>query len=155
MQRREVVTVAVDWMAIRMDYINGGGSYRTLAEKYGVYLSVLGKKATAEGWKAAKDEHLNKIRAEAERKAIEKASNAMADQAAAKSRIEDKVFKMLERWLDKHADEAEDTGDIRRIVQSCVDMGMFNQISEDGAEDGATGVVEMPAVMPEPEVVEP
>ena len=31
--------MAVDWLAIRNDYINGGGSYRKLAEKYGVPLS--------------------------------------------------------------------------------------------------------------------
>lgn len=44
--------MAVDWLRIKNDYICGGGSYRALAEKYGVPASALAKRARAEGWRA-------------------------------------------------------------------------------------------------------
>ena len=130
----EVVTVAVDWLAIRNDYINGGGSYRKLAEKYGVSFAVLKDKAVDGKWTEAREQQANKIRTKAEQKAQKKISDALSDEAAAKARIGAKVIRMVENWIDKNAENAEDTGDIRRIVQSCVDMGIFDS-KTDGGKD--------------------
>lgn len=58
---REVVTVAVDWLKIKNDYINGGGSYRKLAEKHGVSFSTLEKRAREENWKSEKEKQCDKI----------------------------------------------------------------------------------------------
>ena len=55
--------MAVDWLAIRNDYINGGGSQRKLAEKYSVPYGSLRARAEAEGWKKLRDEQLRKISA--------------------------------------------------------------------------------------------
>lgn len=52
--------MAVDWPKIRNDYINGGGSYRALAEKYGVSATAIANKSRAENWKQAKEEQLHK-----------------------------------------------------------------------------------------------
>lgn len=54
--------MAVDWLAIRNDYINGGGSYRKLAEKYGVTFGALRARAEAEKWAELKEKQLHKIR---------------------------------------------------------------------------------------------
>ena len=59
--RREVVTVAVDWLKIKNDYINGLGSYRKLAEQYGVPLRTIAKHAKDENWQEAKEKHCNTI----------------------------------------------------------------------------------------------
>ena len=53
--------MAVDWLAIRNDYINGGGSYRKLAEKYGVPFGSLRSRAEKENWPELKKEQLHKI----------------------------------------------------------------------------------------------
>ncbi len=42
--------MAVDWLKIRNDYINGGGSYRVLAEKYGVNKDTIAARAKKEQW---------------------------------------------------------------------------------------------------------
>ena len=68
--KREVVTVA-DWLTIRNDYINGGGSYRELAEQYGVSQSTIRKRAAAEKWAEARDKQRNKIGTELEQKTAE------------------------------------------------------------------------------------
>lgn len=120
--------MAVDWLVIRNDYINGGGSYRKLAEKHGVSFSVLKDVAVKEKWKEAKEQQTNKIRTKAEQKTQEKISEALSEEAAAKSRIRLKLIRMAEKWIDTHDTEEalEDTNDYRRIVQSCVDMGVFD-----------------------------
>lgn len=119
--------MAVDWLAIRNDYINGGGSYRKLAEKYGVNFSVLKDVAVKEKWKQAKEQQTNEIRTKAEQKAQEKISDALSDVAATKARIRVKLIRMAEAWIDKQTDAMGDTTDYRRIVQSCVDMGVFDE----------------------------
>ena len=53
--------MAADWLAIRNDYINGGGSYRKLAEKYGVAFGSLRSRAEKEKWPELKEEQLHRI----------------------------------------------------------------------------------------------
>ena len=60
--------MAVDWLTIRNDYINGGGSYRKLAEKYGVSFSTLEKRAREENWKSEKEKQCERIATEVRQK---------------------------------------------------------------------------------------
>jgi hypothetical protein len=122
-----VKTVAVDWLAIRNDYINGGGSYRKLAEKYGVNKDTIAQKAKSEGWKEQRDIQTDKTQTATIQKTQEKISDALSDEAAAKARIRAKLIRMAENWIDGQVDTVGDTADYRRIVQSCVDMGVFNE----------------------------
>jgi len=39
-----------DWVIIRADYVSGGGSFRVLAEKYGISIDAIKRKAAAEKW---------------------------------------------------------------------------------------------------------
>lgn len=121
--------MAVDWLAIRNDYINGGGSYRKLAEKYGVNKDTIAQKAKAEGWIEQRDIQADRTQTATIQKTQEKISEALSDEAAAKARIRAKLIRMAEKWIDKHDTEEalEDTNDYRRIVQSCVDMGVFEE----------------------------
>lgn len=126
--------MAVDWLAIRNDYINGGGSYRKLAEKYGVSASGLMQKAAKEKWKEEREANVSKTEAKTKQKTQEKISDALSDEAAAKSRIRAKLIRMAENWIDSQKDDVGDTSDYRRIVQSCVDMGIFGSKSKGDAD---------------------
>ena len=53
--------MAVDWLAIRNDYINGFGSYRKLAEQYGVPFGTLRCRAEREEWVKLKEAQLHEI----------------------------------------------------------------------------------------------
>lgn len=121
--------MAVDWLKIKNDYINGGGSYRKLAEKYGLSFSVLKDKAVRERWAEAKKEHTNKIRTNTEQKTVEKISDMLSEEAATKARIRAKLIKMADDWLEKQTGVMEETTDYRRVVQCCVDMGLFDKES--------------------------
>lgn len=123
--------MAVDWLAIRNDYINGGGSYRKLAEKYGVSFSKLKDVAVRDKWKEAKEQQTNKTRTKTEQKTSEKIADALSEEAAAKARIRLKLIKMAENWVDKQEGAVNDPADYRRIVQSCMDMGVFNPDTTD------------------------
>lgn len=122
--------MAVDWLTIRNDYINGGGSYRKLAEKYGIKFSVLKDVAVKQKWKEAKEEHANKIRTETEQKTVTKISEALSDEAALKVRIRVGLLSLADGWVKKQT-EIEDTGDFRRMVQSCIDLGIID-VNETG-----------------------
>lgn len=111
--------MAVDWLKIRNDYINGGGSYRQLAKKYGVSVSTLTGKAVANGWKQAKDEHQSEVVAKTEQKTIEKIAESEAEIAAIRSRLRLKFMQEIERRADL---EETDGMEFRRLVQSYKDM---------------------------------
>lgn len=129
--------MAVDWLTIKNDYINGLGSYRKLAEQYGVSLDSIKKRAAAENWKAERTKIAPKLHQKVQKKTEEKISDALSEEAAAKVRIRGKLIKLAENWIDAQCDKIRDPGDFRRIVQSCVDLGVMDvQSSEDIDDDG-------------------
>lgn len=130
-----MVNVTVDWLKIKTEYINGGGSYRKLAEKYGISFSVLKDRAVKEKWAEAKEQHTNKIRTKTEQKTVEKISEEISDEAAAKVRIRGKLIKMAENWVDAQLETVSDTNDFRRMVQSCIDLGVMDVQDASGLDD--------------------
>lgn len=70
--------MAVDWLKIKSDYINGGGSYRKLAESYGVNKDTIAARAKAENWKALRAQQADKIHT----KTIQKVADEVAEQEA-------------------------------------------------------------------------
>lgn len=111
--------MAVNWLTIRNDYINGGGSYRQLAEKYGVKFSALREVAFREEWVAAKAEQMDKIRIETAQKTAEKIADDEAKIASIRSRLRLKFMQEIERRAEL---EETDGMEFRRLVQSYKDM---------------------------------
>ena len=111
--------MAVDWLTIRNDYINGGGSYRKLSEKYGVALRTIAKHAKDEEWQQLKEENLNSIAIAVQQKTTEKIAESESEIAAIRSRLRLKIMQQLEKRLGK---EAVDGMEFRRLVQSFKDM---------------------------------
>lgn len=129
--------MAVNWRVIRNDYINGGGSYRKLAEKYGVSASVLMQKAAKEKWKSERDAHLSKTEAKTKQKTQEKISETLSDEAVKKVKLRTGLLDMALKWLEDNQGGIMDTGDFRRMVQSCIDLGVMDtQSGEDIEDDG-------------------
>lgn len=97
--KREVVIVAVDWLKIKNEYINGGGSYRKLAEKYGVSVTAIANKAKVEQWLKLKDKQLNRTCT----KVVQKTSEKIADQEASRIAklliMSDKLGEQLDRAI--------------------------------------------------------
>ena len=110
--------MAVDWLTIRNEYINGGGSYRQLAEKHGVKFSALREVAFREKWVEAKAEQMDIIRNETAQKTAEKIAESEAEIASIRSRLRLKIMQELERRIQKERDGME----FRRLVQSYKDM---------------------------------
>lgn len=129
--------MAIDWLAIKNDYINGHGSYRKLAEKYGVSFNTLKDRAVKERWSAERGEQHHKTTTKTQQKTSEKISEVLSDEAAAKVRIRAKLIRMAEKWVDSQGETISDTGDYRRIVQSCVELGIMGvNETEDMEDDG-------------------
>lgn len=91
------MTVAVNWLAIRNDYINGGGSYRKLAEKYGVSFNTLQDRAKREEWKSLKDNQHDKITTEVRQKTAEAIVQSEVDRVTRLLAISDSLLSKIER----------------------------------------------------------
>lgn len=111
--------MAVDWLTIRNDYINGGGSYRELARKYKIPFASLRAKAKEENWVSCKAQQQHKVSTKLAQKTAEKISDNQSEIAAIRSRIELNIFRQLE---DRLSAQELDGPDFRRLVQSYVDM---------------------------------
>ena len=118
--------MAVNWHEIRTEYVNGNISLRKLAEKVGVSYSQIAKVAASERWKESRENQGIKIELNTNQKTQEKISDALSDEAAAKARIRAKLIRMAENWIDSQGDTVNDTGDFRRMVQSCLELGIMN-----------------------------
>ena len=102
----------INWIAIKNDYINGGGSYRKLAEKYGVSFSAFKRRAQAENWQALRREQLSIIEAETAGKSVERTADILAEFCTRAARIRLKLLTMGEEWLNVHG-TITDTEDFR------------------------------------------
>ena len=136
--------MAADWLTIRTDYVNGGGSYRQLSEKYGVPFSTLRDQAIKGKWKQAKDAQWQEVVKETEQKTKEKIAESESEIAAIHSRLRLKIMQQLETRLE----QAEDGMEFRRLVQSYKDMCEITdgigstEETDDGFLDALNGTAE-------------
>lgn len=136
--------MAADWLTIRNDYINGGGSYRKLSEKYGVSLRTIAKHAKDEGWQRLKEENLNSVAIAVQQKTTEKIAESESEIASIRSRLRLKIMQQLETRLGQAADGME----FRRLVQSYKDMCEItdgignNEENNDGFLEALNGTAE-------------
>ena len=136
--------MAVDWLAIKTEYINGGISYRKLAEKYGVTFGTLRSRADKEKWVEQREEQQHKISTKSAQKTAEKISDVLSDAAAdevsIKSRIRLKIYREIENRLNA---EEVDASDFRKLVQSYKDMCEI--VVEDGKskQEGVRVIVDV------------
>lgn len=130
-----MVNVTVDWLKIKTEYINGNISLRKLAQKSGTSYSQLAKVAAAEKWKDLREAQRIKIESKTNQRITEKISDSISDEAAAKVRIREKLIKMAENWVDAQLETVSDTNDFRRMVQSCIDLGVMDVQDASGLDD--------------------
>lgn len=93
--------MAVDWLAIRNDYINGGGSYRKLAEKYGVPFGSLRSRAEKENWLELKKEQLHKISTKTAQKTADVIVKKEVKRAERMMGIHDQLLDKLEQAVSE------------------------------------------------------
>ena len=144
--------MAADWLKIKSEYVSGNISYRKLAEKYGVSFDTLQDRAKRENWTAEKKERHDSVTTATRQKIIEKTSEALSDEAAAKVRIKAAMMRLAEGWFAQQesyiAEEPNKRGinpsDFRKMVQSCVDLGILAVKTEE--EENKGGVVMIPEV---------
>lgn len=96
---REVVRLAIDWIAVRNDYINGGGSYRKLAEKYGISLGTLRARAEKEKWVKLKERQMRKISTKTAQRTAEKIAKQEAERVARIHAASDELLTKIEQAI--------------------------------------------------------
>lgn len=137
--------MAVDWLKIKTEYINGNVALRPLAEKHGISYSQIAKVAASEKWNDLRESQRIKAESKTNQKILEKTSDALSDEAAAKVRIKASMMRLAEGWFIKQeqfiSEDPEKRGinpsDFRKMVQSCVELGVLDiQEPEDNDSDG-------------------
>ena len=86
-----------DWQAIKTEYITTQTSYRKLAQKHGVNVTNIAKKASAEGWVEQRKQYINKTQT----KTLEKISQQEANRAAKICSVSDKLLNKIEAIADR------------------------------------------------------
>lgn len=90
----------VDWDKIKAEYLQGGTSYRKLADKHGVSYSTLRDRAVKEEWTKLRDDVRNK----AGTKAVQKIVSQRAKDIEALDRTRSLLIAHLEKSVSKFPD---------------------------------------------------
>ena len=93
--------MAVNWVKIRNEYINGTISYRKLAEKHGIPWQTLRDRACQEKWMQARKTQRNIIGTKTEQKTAEKIAENEADRAARIAAAADRIMDKLEQAIEE------------------------------------------------------
>lgn len=88
--------MALDWEAIKTEYITTDTSLSKLAEKYGATKSLLAKKSTAEGWVEARKRYVNDLVAETIEKAKQQDVKRLSKLMDATGKLIDVAMRAIE-----------------------------------------------------------
>lgn len=91
----------INWIKIRNDYINGRGSYRKLADKYGISATSISKRAKLEGWVEQREKQLRKNSAKIAQKTADRIAEREANRVARLLGTTDRLQDALERAADE------------------------------------------------------
>lgn len=89
--------MAVDWLSIRNDYINGMGSYRKLSEQYGVPFGTLRCRAEREEWVKLKEAQLHEISTKTAQKTADAISEKEVSRIKRLLNISDQLIDRIEQ----------------------------------------------------------
>lgn len=130
-----------DWIKIKNEYINTSISQRKLAEKYGISVSTLTKRANKEKWQQTKETQCNKIETKVQQKTADKIVKSEVDRIANILALGDKLSAKIDKAIGQletvlvDGEEVEtgivDVRGLRSLVQSVKDL---KDIA--GADDG-------------------
>lgn len=132
----------MSWRKIKAEYIAGGISQRALAEKYGVPLPTLARRAKKEKWtekrKAADSKVVEKI--------SEKTAEAVADNAALLERAKTGLLRlaceMIEAYPDVKAAEIKRKQGGALLTYRMKDIAAVLSVLEDKTQKGQTMDIE-------------
>ena len=103
--------MAVDWLAIKTEYITTDISYRKLADKYGIHYKVIADRGKAEGWVEQRSQHRDKTLT----KTLDKISAKQASKLARIDTLTDRLLDKVERAIEeldlqlfKHVDKTKE-----------------------------------------------
>ena len=93
----------MDWSKIKAEYIAGGISYRSLAQKHNISFNTLKRIAVKEQWSKLRDKAYNKA-----------TTKVVNDIATANAKIDDKYFRIVDKLMSK-AEELVDSTTIWQV----------------------------------------
>lgn len=118
---------AMDWRAIKTEYVTTDTSYRKLAKKYGIHHTAIAIRAGREGWVAERERFNNKTLS----KTLNKLSSEQAGRAARLHRVADKLLSKIEKAVDALEDEALETQQYRQLTASLKDLKDIQMIKSE------------------------
>ena len=114
-----------DWQAIKTEYITTNTSYRKLAQKHGVNVTNIAKKASSEGWVEQRNQFAN----ETQTKTLEKISQQEANRAAKIHSVADKLLQKIEAMVDS-GDVCSEKG-LRALTAAVKDLKEIQGVKSD------------------------
>ena len=114
-----------DWAAIKTEYITTDTSYRKLAQKYGMNVTNIAKKASAEGWVEQRKQYA----IETQSRTLEKISQQEANRAAKIHSVADKLLQKIEAIAD--SSRPMNSRDIRALTAAVKDLKEIQNVRSD------------------------
>ena len=114
-----------DWNAIKTEYITTDTSYRKLAQKYGVNVTNIAKKASAEEWVEQRKQYVNYTQT----KTIGAISQQQVKRAVKMQTVADKLLNKIEAMVDDG--KPLDTKAIRALTAAVKDLKEIQSIKSD------------------------
>ena len=93
--------MAVDWIAVKNEYINGNDGYRKLAEKYGIPFGTLRARAQKEKWPKLREKQRHRIGTKTAQKTAEAIARQEANRVARIHAASDELLLRIEQAIQE------------------------------------------------------
>ena len=139
-----------DWEKIKTEYISTEISQRKLAEKYGVSVNTLIKRANKEGWATEREKHHNRVTTRVQQKIVTAQANETFDAVKELYKSRDMRIKKSAEIMTDACFTAKDLQAITSALKTLYELTGINVFAED-EEDNGTGVILIAPVKEKPE----
>ena len=116
-----------DWQEIKTEYITTNTSYRKLAQKYGVNVTNIAKRASQEHWVEQRNQNATKTQS----KILNAISNNQANRAVRLQTVADKLLNKVESLLEQSDPLEMDTQSMKHISGVLKDIKEIQMIRSD------------------------
>lgn len=122
--------VAIDWLAIRNEYVTLGKSVSELAKAYELKRSTVGNRCAREGWEALREQFVNTLRTDTYKETSQAMASSEADRLARMMRRSDRLGELCDMWIERAEEKGAKPQDIKAMAEALLKLSEVGRVAE-------------------------
>lgn len=122
--------MAIDWLAIRNEYVTLGKSITELAQAHGLKRTTVGARCVREGWEDLRKQFANTVRTNVYKETSLSMASTEADRLTRLLERGDRLGRLCEQWMDRAEERGAKPQDIKAMADALMRLSELGRVAE-------------------------